>query len=78
MCKFIALCYDLPIFVLDELTFGFDGFSILGLGLVAVHIVSENTDEDGNVDNREEDPRYYTLVKEEVRHWLEFRYVYNF
>lgn len=68
MGEFIALGYNLPIFVLDELAFGFDGFFILGLGLVVVHVVSENTDENRDIDDRKEDPGDYTLVKEEVRH----------
>lgn len=69
----------MSVLVLDELAFGFDGFFILGLGLVVVHVVSEDTDQDGDVDDGEEHPGDYTLVKEKVRHRVVSPlFVYNF
>ena len=68
MYEFITLGDELLIFVLDELAFGSDGFFVLGLGLVVSHVVAEDADEEGHVNDGEEDPEDKSLVKEKVRH----------
>jgi len=56
LCELVAFCHNLPVLVLDELTFGLDGLFILGLRLVVAHVVTEDTDEDGDVNDGEEHP----------------------
>ncbi len=74
MHKFIALGDKLFIFVLYELAFGFDGFFVLSLSLVISHVVAEDTDEKGHVNDGEEHPQDQSLVEEKVRHYDLFCY----
>ena len=74
MDKFITFGNKLFIFVLNKLAFGFDGFFILGLGLIISHVVTKDTDEECDVDDGEKYPEDETFVEEKVRHndrpWL--------